>query len=68
MAIIKVIEVVGTSKNGWEDAARDALHGAQKTVHSITGIEVISWTARVTNSGISEYRATVKLAFRVDDL
>ncbi|MDX1435461.1 MAG: dodecin family protein [Anaerolineales bacterium] len=67
MTIVKIIEVVGTSEEGWEDAARNALNGAGKTIHNITGVEVTNWTARVTDGSISEYRATVKVAFRVDD-
>ena len=34
MAIVKVIEVVGTSQGSWEDVARNALQGAQKSVHN----------------------------------
>lgn len=67
MTTIKIIEVVGTSSEGWEDAARNALQGAQKTIHDITGIEITNWTGRVSGSEITEYRATVKLAFRVSD-
>ena len=36
MAIVKVIEVVGTSQGSWEDAARNALQGAQKNAHNIS--------------------------------
>jgi flavin-binding protein dodecin len=67
MPTVKVIEVVGTSEKGWEDAARNALLGAQRTIHNITGIEVTNWTARVSGAEIAEYRATIKLAFRVDE-
>jgi hypothetical protein len=68
MAIVKVIEVVGTSENGWEDAARNAVQSAHKTLHNITGMEITGWTARVKDAEISEYRTTIKLAFLVDDL
>jgi hypothetical protein len=66
MATVKIIEVVGTSETGWEDAAKNALQGAQKTIHDISGVEVTNWTARVSDGAITEYRATIKLAFRVD--
>ena len=35
MAIVKVIEVVGTTQSSWQDAARNALQGAQKSAHNI---------------------------------
>ena len=66
MTVVKVIEVVGTSKEGWEDAAKIALKGAKETLHGITGIELVKQTATVEDGEIKEYRATVKIAFKVD--
>ena len=66
MAVVKIIEVVGTSKESWDVAIDDALEGAQKTLHGLSGIEVVSQTATVRDGKIDEYRATVKLAFKVD--
>jgi flavin-binding protein dodecin len=66
MTIVKIIEVVGTSKKSWEDAAKNALKGANLTLHGITGLEVIKQTATVEEGEIKEFRATVKLAFKVD--
>lgn len=66
MAVVKVIEVMGTSKESWEDAVKNALEGAKKTLHGISGIEVVSQTAAVQDGELVEFRATVKLAFKVD--
>ena len=66
MAVVKVIELVGSSQISWEDAARNALTGAAKSLHGISGMEIISWTAKVASNEIIEYRATVKVAFLVD--
>lgn len=66
MAVVKVIEVVGTSGESWEDAARNAFIGAKKTLHGISGVEVVKQTATVKDGEINEYRATVKVAFKVD--
>ena len=66
MAVTKVIELVGNSATGWEDAARNAFSGAAKSLHGIQGIEVVGWTAKVSEGEIVEYRATVKVAFLVD--
>lgn len=68
MATIKVIELIGTSKKSWEDAANNAVKEAQETVSGITGLEVVGQTARVENGAIAEYRATLKLAFLVKDV
>ena len=66
MTVVKVIEVMGTSKESWEDAVKNALKGADKTLHGISGIEVVSQTATVKDGELQEFRATVKLAFKVD--
>ena len=67
MSVVKVIELVGESPNGWEDAARIAVKEASKTVRNITGVEVLNWTGQVDPSGeITGYRADVQVAFKVD--
>jgi flavin-binding protein dodecin len=66
MSVVKIIELIGTSKKSWEDAANNAVKEAAKTVSGITGIEIISQTAKVEKGTIAEYRANVKAAFTVD--
>jgi flavin-binding protein dodecin len=66
--VVKIIEVVGSSDKGWQDAAQAALDEAKKTIHGITGVEVGDMTAKVDpNSGnITEYHTAVKIAFGVE--
>lgn len=66
MPVVKVIELVGVSTTSWEDAARQALQEAARTVKNITGLDVEDHTAKVSNGQITEYHTTVRLAFRVD--
>lgn len=68
MKTIKVIELIGTSQQSWEDAANNAVKEAQETVSGITGVEIVGQTARVENGVIAEYRATLKLAFLVKEV
>ena len=65
-SVAKVIELVGTSENGWEEAAALAVKSAGRTLHGITGIEVTNMTAKVENGKIVAYKTTVKVAFAVD--
>jgi flavin-binding protein dodecin len=64
----KVIEIIGSSESGWEQAAQVAIDEAKKTVHGIHGLEITDMTAKVDpNTGkISEYRAAVKISFAVE--
>lgn len=65
MSVIKVLELVGISNSGWEDAARNAVDEASKTVHDISGLKVINQTATVKKGTITEYRTNVKISFVV---
>ena len=66
--VATVIKIVGISDKSWEDAAQVALIETKKTIHGITGLEVVDMTAKVDpNSGnISSYHTTVKIAFGVE--
>lgn len=63
---VKVNELVGTSTDSWEDAARNALEAADETLEHISGIEVESQTATIDNGTIEEYKTTVSVAFGLD--
>ncbi len=65
--VAKVIELIGESNSGWEDAVKDAVHKASQTVENITGIEVLNFTANIEQGEVVEYKANVKLAFGVRD-
>ncbi|NLM39683.1 MAG: dodecin domain-containing protein [Firmicutes bacterium] len=68
MSVIKVIEIVGTSSAGWEEAVSEAVKEASKTIRNISGVEVLNWTGDVDENGqITEYKADVQIAFRVED-
>ncbi|NHJ03495.1 MAG: dodecin domain-containing protein [Candidatus Heimdallarchaeota archaeon] len=65
--VVKVIEVIGTSDKSWEDAARNAVEEASKTVKFISGVDVVNLTATVKEGKIKSYKACVKLAFSVKE-
>lgn len=66
--IAKIIEIVGSSDRGWENAAQVAVEEARKTIHGIHGIEVMDMTATVDESTgkISQYRTGIKVSFGVE--
>ncbi|MCL7417900.1 MAG: dodecin family protein [Halalkalicoccus sp.] len=65
MTAVKIIKVLGTSEESWEAAAEEAIERANQSVEGISGIEVEDWTASVEDGGITEYKATVQIAFPV---
>jgi flavin-binding protein dodecin len=65
-AVAKVVELIGSSPNSWEEATANALEAASRTIRNITGIDVQHCTAKVKDNRIVEYRADVKIAFVVE--
>ncbi len=66
MPVVKVVELVGSSKESWEDAVHAAVVEASASLRHITGVDLVHQTAHVEDGKISEYRATVHIAFRLE--
>lgn len=63
MAVARITEVIASSKEGWEDAARQALARASKTLRGITGMEILRQNAKVEHGRIVEYRVDCRITF-----
>jgi hypothetical protein len=66
MSVVKIIELIGTSPDGWNEAVQNAVTEAAKTVKNIKGVHVKRCTAKVEDNKIVEYNADVKIAFIVE--
>jgi hypothetical protein len=68
MSVAKIVELVGTSEKGWEDAAQIAVKEATKTIRGIHGIEVKDITAKIDSKTgkIRQYRVGIKLSFGIE--
>ncbi|HLE39220.1 MAG TPA: dodecin family protein [Acidimicrobiia bacterium] len=62
---IKVVEIIGVSAKSWEDAAKMAVAKAAESLEGITGVEAVSFTARVKDGKIVSHTTTCKIAFAV---
>ena len=65
MPVVKVIELIGSSPEGWNDAAQNAITEAAKTIKNIKSVHVKRCTAKVEDNKIVQYNANVKVAFIV---
>ncbi len=65
-SVVKIIELIGISQKGWEDAAANAMKEAARTVRNIKGIDLKRCSATVEKNTIVEYIAVVKIAFDVE--
>jgi flavin-binding protein dodecin len=65
MWVSKVNEIIGSSGESFEDAARAVILRANRTLRGIHGIEVMSKTVKVELGEIVEYRVRLRLLFDV---
>ena len=66
MPVGKIIELVGTSSGGFEDAINEAVRRSSKTVKNIRGVDVVGQKALVKDGKVVEYRVNLKLSFGVE--
>jgi flavin-binding protein dodecin len=67
MSVYRIIEVVGTSATGWEDAAKQAVETATKTLRDVRIAEVGKLDMRIEGGKVVEYRARVSLSFKYEE-
>jgi flavin-binding protein dodecin len=67
MSVVKIIELVGTSPNSWEEATKNAVDKAAETLRGVTGANVLRQNVVVKDGEIVEYRVDLKLAFMVEE-
>jgi len=64
MAVVKIIELVGSSPNSSDEAVQAALNDAKQTLRNIKAVDVVSTGLRGDN--LDEWRAHVRVAFLID--
>jgi len=60
---VKVAELVGESQTGWRDAVQTAVNEAARSLGTVTGVEILNFTANVEGGRVVEYKANVKVAY-----
>ena len=62
--VYKVIELVGTSSESWEKAAKAAVDRAAKSLRDLRVAEIVQLDMQLKNGKIEAYRAKVKVSFK----
>lgn len=65
MAVLKVIEILANSNKSWEDATKNAVKHASKSLKNIRSVYVQDQSASVNDDEITEFRVNVKITFEV---
>lgn len=63
----KVIELVGSSKESWEDAASNAIKTASKSLRDLRIAEVIEMDMQIEDGKVITYRTKLKVSFKYQD-
>jgi flavin-binding protein dodecin len=66
-SVYKVIEIVGTSTESWEKAAKAAVDRAGKTLKDLRIAEIRQLDLQLKNGKVEAYRARVKVSFKFRD-
>lgn len=65
-SVYKVVELIGTSENGWEAAVQNVVTAASESLRDIRIVEVEQLDAKVSEGKVVSYRAKVKLSFKFE--
>ena len=64
--VYRVTEIIGTSTNSWEEAAKNAVETAAKSLRDLRVAEVEELDMKVENGKVVAYRARVSLSFKYE--
>jgi len=67
MAVASVTRITAASPEGFDDAVREGVTRANKTLRGITGVHVLEQKAKVSNGHIDEFRVTMEVTFVLED-
>jgi flavin-binding protein dodecin len=66
MSVYKIIRIIGSSPNSWEEAAKNAVEQAGKHLRDLRIAEVEQLDMRLEDNKVVEYRARVHVSFRYE--
>jgi dodecin len=67
MSVYKVIDIIGTSTQSWEDAASSAVAKARETLRDLRVAEVVRQDLDIGEDGAVTYRTRLSVSFKYED-
>jgi hypothetical protein len=65
-SIYKIIELVGTSETSWEEAAKNAVERAGRSLKNLRIAEIQKLDMKVENNKVAAFRSRVSLSFKYE--
>ncbi len=67
MSVYKVVEIIGTSTQSWEDAAVTAVNKARETIRNLRVAEVVEQDLDLDENGAVTFRTKLSVSFKYED-
>ncbi|RXJ52814.1 dodecin family protein [Gelidibacter gilvus] len=65
MSVLKVVEILSNSDKSWEDATRNGVKHASKTIKNIKSVYVKDQSVTIKNDELAQFRVNLKITFEV---
>jgi len=64
--VYKIVDIVGSSSKGTDDAIQNAIQRASKTLKNLDWFEVVETRGHIANGKVGHYQVTLKIGFRLE--
>jgi len=64
--VYRIVDVVGVSETSWEDAGRQAVKTASKSLRDLRIAEVTKFDVKIEDGKVTQFRARLSLSFKYD--
>jgi flavin-binding protein dodecin len=65
-SVYKIVELVGSSENSWEEAVKNAVEAASQSLRDLRICEVVKLDTKIEDNAIVAFRARVQLSFKYE--
>ncbi|MFZ5549052.1 MAG: dodecin [Pseudomonadota bacterium] len=65
--VYKLVDIVGTSTTGTDDAIRNAIETSARTIRNIDWFEVVETRGHVVEGKVAHFQVTLKVGFRIEE-
>ena len=67
MSVYKVVEIIGTSSDSWEDAGMAAVNKARESIRNLRVAEVVEQDLNIDDAGAATFRTKLRISFKYGD-
>jgi dodecin len=64
--VYKLVKLVGTAEGGFEDAIKNAVAEASKTIRNMSWFEVVEQRGMIRNGQVNEFQVIINVGFRIE--